>query len=132
MRSILLFLLIFYSSSLLAKGKDIIIEPVAVITSLQLVQLFDEENKIDVTGLVDLIDKEQKVSLCSEEYVKKQSKSYSKIAQVTLYDLIHNFDSIASRVYGKKVLPDDMPYVEKLEALARVQCEAYYKMGILK
>lgn len=131
MRIILLFLLIFYSSSLLAKNKDIP-EPVAIITSLQIARAYDEENKIDITGLIDLIDKEQKVSLCSEEYIKKQSKSYSKIAQVTLYDLIHNFDSIAARIYGKKVLPDDMPYSEKLAIMAHVQCDAYYKMGILK
>ena len=77
-------------------------------------------------------DKEEKVSRCIEAYIKKQSKSYSKIAQANLYDMIHNFDSILSKIYGKKGIPDDIPYAEKIELLARIQCEAYYKMGVIK
>lgn len=77
-------------------------------------------------------DKEEKITLCMEEYVRKQSKSYAKIAQSNLYNLLSNFDSIVAKIYGKKGLPDNIPYAEKIELLARVQCEAYYKMGVLK
>jgi hypothetical protein len=90
------------------------------------------DDKQNTEALVDLIDKEEKVSACMQEYTKKQSKSYSKIAQDNLYGLIRNFDGIVAKIYGKKGLPDDIPYEEKIELLARVQCDAYYKMGILK
>jgi hypothetical protein len=131
MRRIILSLLLLFSSALFAKGNDILNDAI-VITPLQINQFFNEESASDILILSDIIDKEEKVSSCVQEYVKKQSKSYTKIAQGNLYDLIHNFDSILSRIHGKKGLPNDTPYKEKLDALAQVQCEAYYKMGILK
>ena len=120
-------LLLVCSLNVLAKGNDAA-EP--VITSAQISGMLDD--KQNTAALVDLIDKEEKVSVCMQEYIKKQSKSYSKIAQDNLYGLIHNFDSIIAKIYGKKGLPDDISYEEKIELLARVQCDAYYKMGILK
>ena len=80
----------------------------------------------------DLADKEEKISSCVDEYVKKQSKSYARIVKNNLYDLMNNFDRITSRIYGKKESADEVPYEDKIEALARVQCEAYYTMGVLK
>ncbi len=91
----------------------------------------ESENIVEPIAPVDVV-REEIVTKCMEEYIKKQSKSYSKIAQANLYNLIHNFDSIIAKIYGNKGLPDDIPYAEKIELLARVQCEAYYKMGILK
>jgi len=55
-----------------------------------------------------------------------------KKVQDNLYNLIHNFDNIVSKINGKKTSLDNVPYVEKLEALAKVQCEAYYAIGVLK
>lgn len=117
-----------HSSSLLAKGNNVVVDP--VITSVQISRMLDETQ--NTAALLDLVDKEEKVSACMQEYIKKQSRSYSKIAQENLYGLIHNFDSIVAKIYGKKGLPDDISYDDKIELLARVQCEAYYKMGILK
>ena len=94
--------------------------------------MFDEQQLVDIKSLPDLVDREDKVSRCVAEYVLKQSKSYSKIAQSNLYDLMNNFDSIVSRIYGKKRAEDNIPYEDKIEALAIVQCEAYYAMGALK
>jgi len=131
MRRIIFSLLLIYSSNLLAKGNDIPAE-VLSITPYQVSQLFDEQYKEDIKDLTDLVDKEVKVASCMEEYIKKQSKSYSRIVQNNLYDLIHNFDRITSRIYGKKQTVDEIPYEDKIEALARVQCEAYYTMGALK
>ena len=128
MRRILLSLLLIYSSNLLAKGNEVIVDP--IITSVQISRMLDDTQ--NTAALVDLIDKEEKVSVCMQEYIKKQSKSYAKIAQENLYGLIHNFDSIVAKIYGKKGLPDDISYEEKIELLARVQCEAYYEMGVLK
>ena len=110
MRRLLLPLLLFCSLSSFADEPDNYVEPIVPVDAV----------------------KEDKVSKCIEEYIKKQSKSYSKIAQANLYDLMHNFDNIIAKIYGKKGLPDDIPYAEKIELLARVQCEAYYKMGVLK
>lgn len=72
------------------------------------------------------------ITKCVDEYIKKQSKSYSRIAQENLYNLIHNFDRITSRIYGQKETPDNVSYENKIEALAKVQCGVYFKMEILK
>lgn len=110
---------------------DVAVEP-AEITSQDISRIYDEQTTISIIGLEDVLDRQAKVDRCMEEYVKKQSKSYAKIVQNNLYDMIHNFDKIASKIYGKKPIEDDVSYDEKLEALAKVQCEAYYTMGVLK
>ena len=110
MRRLLLPLLLFCSLSVFADEPDNYVDPIVPTDTV----------------------KEEKISKCVDEYIKKQSKSYSKIAQANLYALIHDFDSIVAKIYGKKGLPDDIPYAEKIELLAKVQCDAYYKMGVLK
>ena len=98
---------------------------------MQVSQIFDTISVID-TNIIDLVAKEEKVDACIAEYVVKRDKSYDKITQSTLYDLIHNFGKITSRVYGKRPQADDIPFGEKIEALAQIQCEAYYALGVLK
>lgn len=124
---ILLSLLLVFSTNAFAKT-DIPVE----ITPIQVHQLFAEQFAVDLAYLPDLVERENKVASCVEDYVKKQSKSYSKIVQHNLYDLIHNFDNITSRIYGKKSKKDTIPHEEKIEALAKVQCEAYNAIGALK
>lgn len=130
MRRIVFLLLLISSCSIFARNADREIE--LVITSSQVHRLFVAEYSISTTGLFDVIDKEEKVEVCIRDYIKKQSKSYLRIAQSNLFDLMNNFDTVVSKLYGKKVLPDDIPYEEKVEALAKVQCDAYYRMGVLK
>lgn len=101
-------------------------------TPLNVLQLFIRQNAVYLNTLPDLIDREETVNNCIEEYVKKQSKSYSKIVQHNLYDLMHNFNRIALKIYNKKQQADDISYSEKIEVLGQVQCEAYYAMGALK
>lgn len=127
MRRLLVTILLCCSLQAYAKSTDAILDQ--IYTPLQLGLLFEEK---DITGLPDLVDREEKIASCMREYIKKQSKSYAKTAQETLFSLMHDFDNIVSRIYGKKGLPDSITYEEKVELLARVQCEAYYKMGILK
>mgnify|MGYP001183541405 FL=1 len=130
MRRIVFSLLLAFSINLHAKGRDIDIE---TFTPNEISIIFDKENSFSLDGLPNLVEKEEKIKICVDEYIKKQSKSYAKIAQQNLYDLIHNFDKIISRIYGKKKADvDNIPYDEKLEALAKTQCEIYYTMGILK
>jgi len=131
MRRIIFSLLIVCSLNSFAKGAEPLPE-LPSITEVEVSRFFDEQFFPDIKVLVDLVDREEKVAVCVLEYVKKQSKSYSKIAQHNLYDLIHNFDRIASKIYGKNPQVDEISYEEKIEALGRVQCEAYYTMGILK
>jgi hypothetical protein len=130
MKRLVLTLFLIYSSGLLAKENETFVEPPP--TNVQMVRLFDERAAHDISALPDLVDKEEKVSECMEAYIKKQSKSYSRNAQNNLYDLIHNFDKVASKIYGKKAEGDDIPIQDKVEALARLQCEAYYTLKILK
>jgi hypothetical protein len=131
MRSIVFSLLLVCSLNSFAKGTELPPE-LPAITEVQVSQLFDEQFFPNITDLVDFVDREEKITVCVSEYIKKQSKSYSKIVQNNLYDLIHNFDRITSKIYGKKQSADEIPYEDKIEALGRVQCEAYYKMGVLK
>lgn len=130
MRRIIFSLLIVCSTNLLASEIEISAE--AQITPQQINRSFDEQYKYNMKVLPDILDKTTKVTSCINEYVKKQSKSYSKIVQNNLYDLMNNFDRITSRIYGKKQLVDEISYEDKVEALAIVQCEAYYAMGALK
>ncbi len=130
MTKLVLSLFLIYSSGLLAKEIETVVEQPP--TTVQMVKLFDEQAAHDISVLPDLIDKEEKVSECMVTYIQKQSKSYSRNAQNNLYDLIHNFDRIASKIYGKKAEGDDVPIQDKVEALARLQCEAYYTLKILK
>jgi len=131
MRRIVFSLLLVCSLNSFAKGTEPPPE-LPVITEVQVSQLFDEQFLPGIKDLVDFVDREEKVTNCVTEYIKKQSKSYSKIVQNNLYDLIHNFDRITSKIYGKKQSADEIPYEDKIEALGRVQCEAYYTMGVLK
>jgi len=130
MSRILFSLLVLYSSVVFANN-DLPVE-VVTYTPQQINQLFDEQNTYDVKNLVDLVDKANKVDHCMDEYIKKQSKSYSKIVQNNLYDLMNNFNRINSKIQGKKQETDEIPYENKVEALARIQCDAYYTMGVLK
>jgi len=131
MRRIVFSLLLVCSLNSFAKGTEPLVE-LPVITEVQVSQLFDEQFLPGLKDLFDFVDREEKVAVCVSEYIKKQSKSYSKIVQNNLYDLIHNFDRITSKIYGKKQSADEIPYEDKIEALGRVQCEAYYTMGVLK
>jgi hypothetical protein len=45
---------------------------------------------------------------------------------------MNSFDRIISKIYGKKPDVDNTPYSEKIESLAKTQCETYFHMGILK
>jgi hypothetical protein len=134
MNGIILSLLLALSSNLYAKGQDSFIGPEydPPITSIDVSKAFDLDYNVEIKTLVDLIDKETKVNACVQAYVEKQGKSYARVVQENLYDLIHNFDKISSKIRGKKPEADPIPYDEKISALARVQCEAYYKMGVLK
>lgn len=126
----LVFSLLFACSLSFAKGSDI--PPGQNLTAIQVSKLYSEQQIPNITTMVDVEDRENKVSVCVTNYIEKQSKSYAKVVKNNLYDLIRNFDRIASQLYGKRVLADDTPYQEKIEALAKVQCEAYYTMGMLK
>jgi hypothetical protein len=128
MRSLILSLLTVLSFNASANSIDFPAESGP--TSVQVSQMFDTTNTLPVV-LVDLVLKEEKVNLCISDYVAKRDKSYDKITQNTLYDMIHNFGKIAARVYGKKPQADDVPFEQKIEALARVQCQAYYALGAL-
>lgn len=125
MRRIIFSLLLLCSSALFAKEFDQLPEIV-------LLELFEEQQMVNIGDLPDLVDKEEKIADCVDDYIKRQSKTYAKIVKNNLYDLIHNFDRITSKIYGKKQEADDMSYEDKIGALAIVQCEAYYTIGVLK
>lgn len=121
MKRIIFFLLFLYSSISLAS-----------IPEVAILQSFEEQAQIVIESLPDLIDKEEKIARCIDFYILQQSKSYAKIVQNTLYDLIHNFDKITSKIYGKKQTGSDIPYEDKIEILARIQCDVYHAIGTLK
>lgn len=131
MRKIIFSLLLICSISANANIRDDI-AAMPIMSPVEINRIFDQHQTISIVGLPDYIDREEKVGRCMVDYIEKQSKSYARIVKNNLYDLIHNFDRITSEIYGKKPPMDETPYEEKIEALARVQCEAYYAMGVLK
>ena len=88
--------------------------------------------QVDTKKLLNVIKREERIELCISEYIRKHSKSYTAIAKQNLYEMMHDFDRITSRIYGKKPAQDIVPLEEKVEAVAKVQCEVYNAMGILK
>lgn len=129
MKKLFACLLLLFTTNSLARLDDPILE--LLVTPVQVSQKFDAQTR-DIGSAPDLVDKKEKVDNCVDEYIKRNLRSFSKRAQHNLYDLIHDFDRILSRVHGKKLLEDDIPHNDKIEALAIVQCDAYYAMGILK
>lgn len=133
MKVIILCLLFVLTGNLYADDRnsfvDLEYEP---ITALEVSKRFYIDYDPDIESLIDLADKELKVDACVRTYVEKQAKSYAKVVQENLYDLIHNFDKIITKIQGKRPDQDNISYDEKISALARVQCETYYKMGVLK
>ena len=134
MKSIILSLLLALSSNLYARTQDPFIGPEydPPITSIDVSRAFDLDYNVEIKTLVDLVDREAKVGVCVQTYVEKQRNSYARVVQENLYDLIHNFEKISSKIQGKKPGADPISYDEKISSLARVQCESYYKMGVLK
>ena len=129
MAQIVFILLLIFSLPSYAEGSDVIYETFA---PLEINKLYTLGNFIIPGNLTDVVDRENKVGICIEEYVIKESKSYSKIVQENLYDLLNNIDKITAKIYGRKYQGDDKTSRhEKLVALARVQCEAYYSIGEL-
>ncbi len=133
MRRVIFSLLVLCSLNAFANTREEIgFTEAMVVTPVEVNRAYDEQNTISIVGLPDILDRQEKVEACMTEYIRRQSKSYAKIVQNNLYDMIHNFDRIASKIYGKKPGEDEISYEDKIEALARVQCEAYYTMGVLK
>jgi len=130
MRKVLLSILIFYSLNISAK--DIDTYPAADILPLPIYQIFDDNIILNISNFQDLAIKEEKINRCISTYIEKQTKYFSKITQNNLYDLMNSFDRIISKIYGKKPDVDNTPYSEKIESLAKTQCETYFHMGILK
>lgn len=123
---------IIFSLLLLCSINTFSNEILTQVTSLQVNSFFDEQRVISIDGLLDLVEREEKINICVSEYIKKQSKSYAKMVQNNLYDLLLNFDKIMSKIYGKKADSNDIPYEDKIEILARIQCDIYNSIGSLK
>lgn len=126
MRLLLVFFILFCSLKLSAQEY----EP-SLVGNILLNWHFEQQNRIKIDDLEDLIDKDLKVTRCVQVYIERQSKSYPRQVQNNLYDLIHNFEGIISRITGSKKKDSGIPLEDKLEALAKLQCEIYYSMGIL-
>ena len=82
--------------------------------------------------LPDPFYRKEIITRCVDRYVAQQSRTYAKRVQHNIYDLMKNIDKISAKVYGKPVPKEKTTYLEKLEVVAQVQCEAYYTMGVLK
>lgn len=125
MRQILISLLLIFSTCALAEEYEV--------TPQQVSRIFDEKFSVNIIAVPDLVDREYKVASCATEYIEKSIKRTSVIpTKNNLYNLMNNFDQVISKIQGKKFTEDDVPYEERLEALARIQCEVYYSMGVLK
>lgn len=92
-----------------------------------------EENHKEFVETQDYLKKYHAFSQCINTYIEKQSRSYIRSAQSNLYDLIHDFDKISDKVAGKRVKENSfIKKEERILALASIQCNTYYRLGILK
>ena len=128
MKKILLLLLLIISATSYSKEFDVQVDSSNSVKDMITIV----EKTIQVSdNIAPISEKEIKIKNCLEEYTKKQSKSYSKIIQNNLYDLIYNFNNILSKLYNGKI-KNDISFEEKIAMLSKIQCEAYYDLGILK
>ena len=134
MRTFVFYILLVFSLNIFAEEGEPMGPPEPDISPLQVSQIFDSSNTLDKKiKLVDLVAKEEKISICIDAYKEKQMKSWAKIPQTNLYEFLHNPERMNARIYGKKdKASDEVSYEEKIDALATLQCEAYYAIGILK
>lgn len=130
MQRIVLVLLFLSFNLSAAEAQQVLWEPTH--GTLLNIKSFDETFVIESSNLPDLILKDEKINACIVSYIEKQSKSYSKIVQQNLYDLIHNFDNITAKIQGKKPIENNKLYDKKIEALAKVQCELYNTLNVIK
>jgi hypothetical protein len=75
--------------------------------------MYDSKSILTIVGIQDLITREEKIKICVSEYIEKRTKTYAKIPQVNLYDMMHNFGRVVSRIYGSKVEKDDVSMMKK-------------------
>lgn len=127
MKVFVYFLLLLFSTTSLGKDYESI-----NLDSILLLKIFEETNILDISKLPDFIDKEEKISICVEEYKARQSRSYARSVQKNLYDLIHNFEGVISRITGNMRSNGHVSLQYKIDALAKIQCDIYYSMGVLK
>lgn len=98
---------------------------------LYILKKFENTQNMDIRKLPDVLETETKISNCMVDYISRQSKSYAKRVQNNLYDLMYNFDGVIDKMLGKRQ-KENPSLDDKLETLARMQCDLYYKMGILR
>ena len=134
MRTLVFSILLAFSLNIFAEDREPTGPAEPDMSPLQVSQLFDQTNKLDKRiKLVDLVAKEEKISTCIDSYKEHQIKSWARIPQNDLYEFLHDPERMNARIYGKKdKAPDEVSYEEKIEALATLQCEAYYAIGVLK
>lgn len=100
--------------------------------SLSVHRLHELYQPMDLPVARDVLDKYERVERCIEEYKTKRPRRGAGVVQDTLYDMIHNFDQVASRLKGRREKKDTVTDEEKLAAIAVIQCETFYSMGVLK
>lgn len=127
MRKVIFFLCLFLTNSY---SQEIIDNK--IVTPIEISKIFDESTIYKLSNFLNLIEREEKVESCVVSYLDKKIRSNSKVTKQILYDLMRNFNRITLRIYGKKIESDNTSYEEKLKIVARIQCEAYYNMGVLK
>lgn len=90
-----------------------------------------ESNEISASEIISTqVNRYNLINECIDKYVEKKAKTSAKV-KINLYDLIYNFDKIDSRLRGKKQTSDSVSFDDKVGTLAKIQCEAYYNIGVL-
>lgn len=121
---VLLCLVFLYSSTFAQSAASAESADIPVLVHPRVIALEDE--------LAQQRERETKISQCVKDYIEKQSRSSRQRVQRNLYDLLHNFDGVVSRLNNKRIIPDNTSFQERLEAVAKLQCELFYTSKILK
>ena len=73
MRRIIFSLLLLYSANAFSVEPESSAQ--STFTSLAVNAIFETQQVASIDGLIDFVDREEKISRCVDDYVKKQSKS---------------------------------------------------------
>jgi hypothetical protein len=133
MKVAILCLLLFLTGGSYANDRNSFVGPEyePPMSAIEISKVF-YQNSSTIEFINTFLVRDAKIDSCVQTYVEQQAKSYARVVKENLYDLIHNFDKVVSRIQGKKPNQDTTTFDEKISALARVQCEAYYTLGVLK
>jgi predicted transcriptional regulator len=125
MKKVLFVFLLFLSAHAVALDSR-------TIDSKQVHSLYQFYQPLVMPTAIDLIDKQEKVNYCVTDYKKRRAKKGANTVRDILFGMISNFEQTISGINANRQNKNIVANEKKLQALALMQCEIFYSMGVLE